>query len=258
VLSIAALPIEATSQYNSSPAKATPTQNSSSSTETTPTQGSSEAPATATFTQGCEAPTNITHTKNREDNEDNGAPTRTTSTKHGNSSTRGPTFLPPSGSPVFVGLANPCGVIDGVNYVCLPNSGLTCDTMPGQTQRICVRTSQLGGPCNNQFTKCATGLTCDIPFGQWAGTCVSGNPPPPTPPPVSVGLANPCGVIDGVNYVCLPNSGLTCDTMPGQTQKICVRTAQLNEPCNNQFTKCATGLVCSIPSGQWAGTCIKN
>ncbi|KAI8058183.1 hypothetical protein BDF22DRAFT_652298 [Syncephalis plumigaleata] len=118
---------------------------------------------------------------------------------------------------------------------CVPNSGLTCDTMPGQTQRICVTTSPLGGPCNNQFTKCATGLSCNIPFGQWAGTCISGTSPPPTPPPVTVGLANPCGIIGGTNFVCVPNSGLTCDTMPGQTQRICLRISQQGGTCNNQL-----------------------
>ncbi|RKP24903.1 hypothetical protein SYNPS1DRAFT_29351 [Syncephalis pseudoplumigaleata] len=82
---------------------------------------------------------------------------------------------PPADIPVVpVGLENRCGIINNVNYVCRTDQTppLTCATMPGQTQTICLQTSQEGGPCNNQFTRCAAGLTCVIPPGQWQGRCV--------------------------------------------------------------------------------------
>jgi hypothetical protein len=83
-------------------------------------------------------------------------------------STLGITAMP-SATSVNVGLGNECGLINGVNYKCWP--GMTCDKMPGATVKTCVYVSQAGGACNPDHTKCAAGLTCVIPEGQWAGVC---------------------------------------------------------------------------------------
>ncbi|RKP05326.1 hypothetical protein THASP1DRAFT_32832 [Thamnocephalis sphaerospora] len=169
------------------------------------------------------------------------------------------TYAVPQSDPVQVGLAERCGDIDGKTYVCVPNQGLTCAAMPNTTQTICLKTAQNGEACNKQFTRCAADLTCEIPDGQWAGVCRPTTKPTSSPPePITVGLAERCGDIDGKKYVCVPNQGLTCAAMPNTTQTICLKTAQVGEACNNQFTRCAEGAHCQIPSGQWAGTCVRN
>jgi hypothetical protein len=70
----------------------------------------------------------------------------------------------------YVGLANKCGLIGGVDNQCLP--GLTCDIMPGARYKTCIYISSVGGTCNRDYTRCAEGLTCVYPYdGAWHGVC---------------------------------------------------------------------------------------
>ncbi|KAI8057785.1 hypothetical protein BDF22DRAFT_662362 [Syncephalis plumigaleata] len=38
--------------------------------------------------------------------------------------------------------------------------------------------------------------------------------------------------------------------------QICLKTGQSGDPCDNDSTRCAAGLKCSITPGQWRGTCV--
>jgi hypothetical protein len=75
----------------------------------------------------------------------------------------------PQASSVYVGLGNQCGWIGGVNYQCWP--GMTCDRMPGAATKTCIYISSAGGTCNPDHYKCASGLKCVTPPGQWNGVC---------------------------------------------------------------------------------------
>ncbi|RKP27035.1 hypothetical protein SYNPS1DRAFT_27300 [Syncephalis pseudoplumigaleata] len=67
----------------------------------------------------------------------------------------------------------PCGIVDGIRYVCNPASQVMCTTMLGRTQSICARISDEGDRCDNDYTMCANHLTCNIQNGQLEGVCAA-------------------------------------------------------------------------------------
>ncbi|RKP22909.1 hypothetical protein SYNPS1DRAFT_31416 [Syncephalis pseudoplumigaleata] len=88
------------------------------------------------------------------------------------------------------------------------------------------------------------------------GTAFTAEARPPPIPSEHVGFRNNCGLIGKTKYICRENSGLTCGAMPGQTQKICLKTSKHKEVCDNDSTRCAKGLVCSIYFLDTRGTCV--